>query len=107
MSPGNHAGPVRWYPSCQKSALYNSPHKELRLVPSGIYTTLVGRREFQRYIDQLAVNAIRPAVIRTGKGASVAAICITHTHGPVAALVEKRLNAAVFLTHYDNRIFPM
>ena len=65
----------------------------------------VGAR-FQRYIDQLAVNAIRPAVIRTGKGASVAAICITHTHGPVAALVEKRLNAAVFLTHYDNRIFP-
>ena len=28
----------------------------------------VGAR-FQRYIDQLAVNAIRPAVIRAGKGA--------------------------------------
>ena len=64
----------------------------------------VGAR-FQRYIDQLAVNAIRPAVIRAGKGASVAAICITHTHGPVAALVEKRLDAAVFLAHHDNRIF--
>mgnify|MGYP001444810632 CR=1 FL=1 len=44
-------------------------------------------------------------MIRAGKGARVAAICITHTHGPVAALVEKRLDAAVFLAHHDNRIF--
>lgn len=44
-------------------------------------------------------------MIRAGKGASVAAICITYTHGLVAALVEKRFDAAVFLTHYDNCIF--
>lgn len=64
----------------------------------------VGAR-LQRHVDQLAVNAVRPAVIRAGEGAGVTAVGVTHAHRAVATLVEKRFDAAVLLAHHHHGVF--
>lgn len=58
----------------------------------------------QRHVNQLAVNAVRPTVIRTGKSAGIAAVGVADTHGAVSALIEKGFDAAVFLSHDHHRI---
>ena len=63
----------------------------------------VGAR-FQRDVDQLAVNAVRPAVIRAGEGAGITAVGVADAHCAVATLVEKRFDAAVFLANHHNCI---